>query len=271
MKLEWIPCNPLIDEALQRLKDHFPKPKEPPPEAWFISGEINYLNWVIETPPEEMALSDLKWYLHDSLSGLRNFPMVEMGVERWTYTYHYLMPRLLERSHEEYLLSELIKFFVQLYPDTIPDTYPGFRADVLQTLGCALMQPPFWGDNDLSREFVAREQQSYLLFGSEDFIFTLSSALIFCLKYLTPSEIETWCESLFQIEGRHWHYNFMMWLYKSTFTLYYFVDNDAIDPGTDFSEWVPSTDISPDIVKFPAENMQTFIQMLKKHHIYYGE
>ena len=271
MSFTWIPHTVPDEEALERLKQHFPKPSEPPPVAWFMGEKIEYFDEIINTNPDALTLIDLERYFFEACSGLRNFPTAEIAVQSWIETFNYLLPYLLPRCHEGYLLSDLIGYLFLVYPNTIPDIYPKFRADILNTLGNAIMRPMFWDENDLSQAIIQTEWDSYHQYASNDFMTTLSPAIYFCLKYLTPSEICTWAESLLQINGRYWHFSLMNWLFKETFQALVYFDREDLPPSLSvkprFSFGVES--MIRDF-QLTVPNVQAFIKKLKEHNCYFS-
>jgi hypothetical protein len=261
----WLPGALPDETAITRLKQHFPKPEQPPPEAWFISGEVSYWYPIADQEPADIDLPMLELYLSDSSSGIKAFPKTEFAIKSWLDWYHYLLPHLIYRAHEAYMLVDLINYFIQIYPDEIPDVYPEFRSDMLYTLGRAIMCPQFWGDKDLSKQVIEGDHQYWIKFGGNNFIMILSPALFFCIKYLNPSEIENWCQSLLNIEGIHWHYNLMLWIYERTFLLMTFEGDDVSEIVTHSAEQTQFTTI-----RLRSENVKMFIQVLRQNHVYYG-
>ena len=275
MNFEWVPGTPLNADALARLKQNFPKPTEPPPEAWFM-GDINYQTWIIEEDPNGFDHRRLERYLRITAGGFINFPKVEWAATRWRESFHYLLPYLIELSvhayeKERYFLGEIVGYFMQIYPDNIPEVYSGFREDILVTLGSAFMAPQFWDGEDLSKVIIQADHEYWLLYATDDSVYVLSSTLLFYLKYLTHTEIKNWCVSLFKINGKHWHYNFLDWSYKMTFILSIFEDETNLDGSRSFQcgELVVGQTFRGEI-SLPTANMKAFIKMLKQHHIYYG-
>ncbi len=271
MSFRWIPRTAPDKEALERLKQHFPKPNDPPPVAWFMSGEINYHNSIIEIEPNDISLRDLELYLSDSYTGIRVFTEAEFAIKAWRETFNYLLPYLILRCREGYMLNDLIGFFFHVYPNAIPDLYPKYRADILNTLGQAIMSPVFWDDNDLSQEVIQFEWNYYHRQGDNNFMAFFSPAIFFCLKYLRPDEIETWTDSLVQINGRYWHFALMNWLFKETFQVLLPFDLEdmtpsiAVKPTHNFGVGSVISDI-----QLPTANTQAFIKNLKEHNCYFS-
>ena len=209
MSFVWKPGTPLDEAALDRLKQHFPKPSEPPPEAWFMGNKQNYYTWVVDTDPTEVDYRTAETYLQDTGGGIKYFPDLEFAQQRWRYSFHYLLPYLVQHYDKYYLLEDLVTYFMLLYPEGIPDTYTEFRQDILDTLGSAIMRPHFWHNVDLSPFIREHDRTSWDAYSTVFFSPIVSSAMYFCLKYLKPDEIKTWCESIFEINGTHWHYHLL--------------------------------------------------------------
>ena len=269
MSFQWIPNTQPDKIAIERLKTAFSKPSQPPPVAWFMSGEVDYYNNITAIKPGEIPLNELEWYFSDTCSGLRNFPDVEFAIKSWKDTYNYLLPRLIERCHEGTMLSDLIGYFFQVYPETIPDIYPEFRSDILHILGQAIMQSIFWGKDDLSGLMIQSEWHIYLLYGSNSYIHSLSPAIYFCLKYLTPSEIELWADSLLRISGRYWHFNLMSWMFAEAFQLLIYFDRSntpsslSVKPKINFGD-----NANIQYFELPTANVQAFISKLKVNRLF---
>lgn len=232
-------------------------------------AEIRYYDFIVESNIENTPIKDIEWYLQDTSSGISIFTKVEFAQQRWRETFGYLLPRLIKRGHEQYLLSDLIAYFFLVNPDSIPDAYPECRMDILNTLGNAIMGPAFWDEHDLATTIIQREWNIYRLFGANDFDLILSPAMYWCLKYLTLPEINTWTESLVQIRGNYWHYFLMNWLFKEAFQLLiYFDDVDLPDFQTVKSETKFGVHAEISEFQLPTANVLAFISKLKEHGLY---
>jgi len=269
MPFEWTPGTKLDKTALDRMKQHFPKPSEPPFEAWFM-GKTNYHDHIIELSPHDLDISSIQHYLEDSITGLRSFYKAEKPVRRWRETFNYLLPYLIEKIHEGYLLEYLVSHFFMMYPDDIEPHYPEFRLDVLNTLGKALMLPFFWDDTDLSSEVLEVEFQHWMSYGESDFFRIISPAIFFCLKYLTPEEIKHWIMTLSKIKGMHWHYHWLAWIYRATvFLLFSETPNNMpkkipISGNLAFGSYPFTSTFT-----IPPQNLLAFVGTLKEHRIFY--
>src|SRR5262249_19662152 len=142
MAFEWIPGRGMDSAAIERMKAHFSKPTKPSYEAWFISGEINY--WWFDA---NESSRDLAHYLFDNGGGIMNFGR----REEWVIWFQYLLPYLLPRFDEENLLALMMNYAFNLYPDGLIEEYPGFRDDILATLGQAIMSPELWQDGEITK------------------------------------------------------------------------------------------------------------------------
>ena len=83
MSFVWKPGTPLDEAALDRLKQHFPKPSEPPPEAWFMGNKQNYYTWVVDTDPTEVDYRSIETYLFDTSIGIKSFPNAKNAQRQW--------------------------------------------------------------------------------------------------------------------------------------------------------------------------------------------
>ncbi len=195
MDFRWIPNKEIDRDAIERMKQHFPKPTEAPPEAWFINGEDNqrYFTELVDIPIEDIDARYLRDFLSDTGGGIKNFGR----FEEWVVWYQYLLPYLLLRIFETELLDHTVTYFLNLYPDEITEEYPGFREDVLLTLAQSIMMPEFWDGNDLSKKRSGYEDWY-------EYSSLLHASLFFCLKYLNSNEIASWVDSLAEIKGAFW-------------------------------------------------------------------
>ena len=115
-------------------------PKEPMGEAWFM-GESRKIYDELLGDLDYIATDQIQQILVEIATGTSSFG----EMDEWTTWYHYLMPRLLDRSHEktvDFTLEHLITCFVALHPDenNVGGVYPSFKADALATLGNAMME-----------------------------------------------------------------------------------------------------------------------------------
>lgn len=208
----WIPRGGVDPAALERLRAHFSKPAEPMGEAWFMSTER-------EMYPEllgdltDVGIEALQKPLGEIASGTSSFgPMEERNS--W---FHYLLGRVLPRSHEAhvtYLLESLVTAFIALYPNGVyREPYKGFRADALSTLGRAIMDTECWDGADIAIGKVLRRSnnnpaQVWIWWdASGDF----TASMFFCMKYLDEPAIEPWLRSVFDIPSPHWRAQVMVW------------------------------------------------------------
>ena len=56
---KWVPCRGPSAEAIGRMRAHFPKPKEPMGEAWFLSEERFPYTWPAEEPLSDASAGGL--------------------------------------------------------------------------------------------------------------------------------------------------------------------------------------------------------------------
>jgi hypothetical protein len=104
MHFEWIPGQGMHLDALERMKQHFPRPIEAPPIAWFMSPVQKYFSELLKYQPNELPCFLLENYLDDTGTGIRNFGRYEI----WVQWYQYLLPYALPRFQEDSILELLI-------------------------------------------------------------------------------------------------------------------------------------------------------------------
>jgi hypothetical protein len=285
MSFAWIPGQGPDTAALERMKKHFPVPDVDAPEAWFASGEIKVLFPAgMETLPKDLPFDTLYDYLEDTSSGIWIFGR----FDEWVQWFRYLLPYLVERSDEVQpvggsILGVTIIYFINLYPNGWVEEYPGFREDVLTTLGQCVMKPELWEGHDLSKELIRLENKFWWMFDGEPYYcFTyLAPLMIFCLKYLKPEEITTWIESISVISGPHWHYQLLRWLYRANMFLTEFenltlgeeIENDVDDYlerlqiGWDGSHRLMRFKTPYEFI--PKENLEAFKAALKAQGLFF--
>lgn len=209
----WVPHQGCCPEALKRLKDHFPKPKKPYGEAWFM-GDDRGLFVELMGDLQAIELDYLHAVLQENIGGQLNFT----EEDDWSAWYNYLFPQLLNRAHEryanEYLIEYLIQGFITHYShDDFQEPYKGFKQDCIDTLGRSLMDADCWQGKDLIygkilRPYIPKAADyPHWYETSGDF----SASLFFCLIYLEPEQIETWFESVLAIDDPFWYAQLISW------------------------------------------------------------
>jgi hypothetical protein len=140
MDFKWMPGRAVDRDAVERMKGHFQKPSEAPPEAWFNTRNQQYFTQLLDTPVSQLSSDDIVDYLHDTGGGIGNFGLLEI----WADWFKYLLPYILLRIGKEEFLTLTIDYFLNLYPEGIPEVYSGFRVDVLLTVPQAMMSAEYW-------------------------------------------------------------------------------------------------------------------------------
>ncbi len=209
----WVPGKGYSRKSLDRLSEHFRRPIEWMGEAWFM-GATRKMYPELAGDLSKLSPMFLQDPLTDIITGNRSFgPMQE-----WTDWYHYLLPRLIPRSHEHFcnpLLEYLLGAFFVLYPNGIQDEpYRYFRKDVFQTLGSCMMDPICWDEGQSGvGSFLYRSNENIRRVRTwSDASGDFSASAFFCAKYLTPEEIEPWLESMLSIKSAHWNAQVIVWL-----------------------------------------------------------
>ena len=216
MTFLWRPGQGCDLAALARLREAFPVPREPMGEAWFMGESRKMFDWLygdIATLP----LSRADTALEAIASGTSSFG----SYAEWDEWFHYLLPRLLPRCHEPWLLGgstlldALLTAFITQYPAGIrAERCPGFRDLALATLGQAMMDEVCWPDGELdvgiglSRGWFAgiASWQWWMVSGK------LSASLFFCLKYLDATEVGPWLGSVLAIRSPYFVGQMIAWL-----------------------------------------------------------
>jgi len=190
-------------DAVERIKQHFPVPSEPPREAWFMDPtKQGYYTGLLEAiAGDETDIRYIERYLFDT-GGIKNFGR----YKEWVVWFQCLLPHLFAHILKEGLLPLTINYFLNVYPGQIPDEYDGFRDDVLRTLPQVIMESEVWDGQDLSKKFWWYDEwEGY-------WTCPLYATMFFCLKYLTPAEISSWVASIAEIDAAFWREQIHKWL-----------------------------------------------------------
>ncbi|GGF75927.1 hypothetical protein GCM10007301_39890 [Azorhizobium oxalatiphilum] len=208
----WIPGTGPDGPALARLCAAFPRPAVPMGEAWFM-GETRRMFPALMGDPAAVPVGELAAALEEIASGTAAFG----PREEWRDWLHYLLPRLVPRAHEAHvaaLAETLVTAFISQHPGGAVDpAHPGFRADVLTTLGRCLMAPACWPQGRLDPGFALGKPApepggwAWAQAGGR-----LSALLFLCVKYLEPAEIGPWAASFLAIDDPLWRAQLTVWL-----------------------------------------------------------
>jgi len=268
MGFKWIPNTQLDEIALNRLKKNFPKPDKPPTRSWFM-GDIQYLDGFIDTPPEQIREYKIRKFLFEASCGLVIFPDVEFAVKLWDAWYWYLLPYLLGNPKQLNNYGMTVTMFMLLFPSTIDEKYKGFRQDIFHIMGHRLMFSDYWEDDDLSYEMRKNEYEANVFLVKGDFFNHLSPFMFFCIKYLSDDQIDEWVYSLLDIKGIHWRYQLMNWLYSWAYHLEWFTQEFDGRQRTIQDSGLEWWSIELESIYLPYENLNAFVQALKKNKIFY--
>jgi hypothetical protein len=203
MEFRWIPGRRIDMYAVERMKQHFPVPSEPPRMAWFMDPRNQgYFPGLIEAITDKLDTGYIEEFLSDTGGGIRSFGR----YEEWVVWFQCLLPYLFTHILEEGMLPLTINYFLNIYPGDILEEYPGFRDDVILTLPHAIMQSEAWDGQDLSKKFRWYDEwEGY-------WTCPLYATMFFCLKYLKPAEIPSWVASIVAITGDFWREQINKWL-----------------------------------------------------------
>jgi hypothetical protein len=213
MPFRWeIPNKPPDRAALDRMKQHFPKPPELMPMAWFMNAEINYYTPVAETDPAVQEIKVLVVAMNEIAGGIVAFPEIDF-VRTWRVWFHYLLPYTIARVEQDpemgSLLNKILATFICVYPRQITEEYDGFRDDVVHSLGSRIFstysspgQLDFGHVTDL---LYVEPSQTLSLYDD------LGLPMLFALKYLKPVEITDWVRSIVHIESHAWRFALITW------------------------------------------------------------
>ncbi len=198
--------------ALERLRQHFPRPREPMGEAWFM-GSSRRMFGELQGDIARLSPRELQGPLTEIASGTSCFG----PRQEWTDWYHHLLAPLLPRSHESfvsYLLESLVTGFMTLYPNGIhASPYPEFQDDMLRTLGRCMMDAGCWQGQDIAVGSMLHcsNEHPREVWGWWDASGDFSASMFFCLKYLPEAQVEGWLRSVLAIPSPHWRAQLMVW------------------------------------------------------------
>lgn len=210
---KWTPGDGYSEIALSRLVSHFSMPKEPMGEAWFM-GDTRFMFDYLKSNLNDIPVEELMKPLEEISTGTSSFGY----LEEWSLWCHYLLGRLIPRSHEcyiDYLLEYLITAFITQYPEGIEkEPYKGFRDDMLCTLGKCIMDDICWDDEEIviGRILCPSNNNPNRVWCWWDASGDISSSIFFCLKYLPAQEISGWFKSVLTIQSPHWRAQLIVWL-----------------------------------------------------------
>ena len=182
-------------------------------EAWFM-GESRKMFDELLGDLDYIGTEQIQQVLVEIASGTSSFG----EMDEWTDWFHYLMPRLLDRSHEnfvDYTLENLITCFVALHPDEnrVSGPYASFKEDALATLGNAMMESIRWDGDRVNLERALHSfgvaKTGYLMW--QEVSGDLSASLFFRTKYLAPNDFDSWLASVLAIECPHWRSQLIVW------------------------------------------------------------
>lgn len=195
-----------LDEALERMRDNFPKPHKIPFIPWSI-GEIyyyvdieNFGNW---------NSSEKSEYLRETGEGTSAFGRLKIWVD-W---FHYFLPDLVENATKANDISyDATEFCYHLYPSELFEEYFGFHKDIFNTLMKSVMHEKYWKNGDLKLPDWAEELEDYEYQPEWYEESPMYECLKFCVKYLPEKDLAAWVESIVAIDGKVWIANLRYWI-----------------------------------------------------------
>jgi hypothetical protein len=218
----WVPGTVPDEDAIARMRTYIPRPVEAMGEAWFNTKERKFHRELMAAGAATMPFEKIYPALWDIASGTGCFG----HQEEWDAWLRYLLPDLIDRSHERYafdfLLEHTITAFIAVFWTGISEVYLGFQGDVLRTLGQALMKPALWKPDPTAPTnswrsipiFLRSEERGEeVLYGwrCSEAPGSLAAAMTFCLKYLPAEDLRPWAGALFDINHPHWRLAVLVW------------------------------------------------------------
>jgi hypothetical protein len=209
----WIPGQGMDAAALERMRTNFKRPEAPMGEAWFMSDKRRMYDELLGDI-DALSPDELQRPLADITTGLSCFG----PLKEWTDWYHFLLVKLLPRSHEHfvsYLLEDLVGGFMANYPNGVyRPPYREFCDDALLTLGRCMMDRQCWNGSEIAiGEVLHRSNDNpNRVWCWWDASGDLSASMFFCLKYLPEPLMEGWLKSVLAIPSPHWRAQILVWM-----------------------------------------------------------
>jgi hypothetical protein len=255
---QWIPGRGPSAMSLTRMREQIKKPEEPMGEAWFISEKRLLYSEMMEEDPLKLSDRYLKDVLWEIASGTKCFG----HLEEWDHWFQFLLPVLVEKSHEGFeFLEDTISAFFNLFDNGITEIYDGFRDDVISSLSLCLMKGELWYDWVDEVTKTAIQRPTFLVdcgvtrgWNCTKTRSEVSISTFFCLKYLRVEEIACWVKSLAAINDPFWQAHLLIWLVG-------FDDYMKQPPGTKqrIKKTSPSLRWHYDFLNEPASDERDFL------------
>lgn len=200
-------------DALRRMSEYFPRPRNPMGEAWFMGGRRLYTELMVGSPAE--------WprdVLEDALSDLTSGPTSFGHMQDWSEWFRFLLPLVIAQGPRDGYISplETMVSAVMVHrpeSDQWRGDYAQFRNDVLQTLRRAMFMPYTGGDCVLDSGRAPRVVEHMPDGHHRFFRGGLFSASVFLVaKYLPVDLLDQWLESLVRIDDALWRAAWVRWL-----------------------------------------------------------
>ncbi len=264
----WEPCVGPSETALLRLQELAVRPAVPPGEAWFMSPQRRMYPEFLNQPIATIPLSVIQSFLFEATTGILSFHDVPEAIESWRGWFRHLLPGLIVRGDEtyafHYLIESVFTIFFRVYSEGFEGEYEGFRRDVLETLGRAIMLPSLWDDDG---ESICAQYQDWETCGSlwPSCSGAISASLFFCLTYLKKDEVSVWTKSILAIECAYFRAHLLTWLAGS----YEILASDApnfrdIEQATSRIKWLDSWTLEKLAPLIPVANTQEFLATVRQ-------
>ncbi len=264
----WEPGVGPSEAALLRLQELAVRPAAPPGEAWFMSPPRRMYPEFLNQPIAAIPLSVIHGLLFEATTGILAFHDVPEAVESWRGWFRHLLPGLIVRGDEayafHYLIESVFTIFFRVYSEGFQGEYEGFRRDVLETLGRAIMMPSLWDDDG---ESICAQYQDWETCGSlwPSCSGAISASLFFCLTYLKKDEVSVWTKSILAIECAYFRAHLLTWLAGSYEILASDVPNFRdIEQATSRIKWLDSWTLEKLAPLIPVANTQEFLTTVRQ-------
>ncbi len=157
-------------------------------------------------------------YLQDALEEITSGTTCFGYMDEWTNWFHYLAPRLVQRSSDSYvyyLYEHLVSAFMALYPDEtrIDERDNALAKDIFCGLALAPMDPSRWHNGAPCFEKTMYSYQ-YAKTGHNPWTEVsgdIAAGASLCYKYLSCDELGPWIDSALAINEVHFRTQLLLW------------------------------------------------------------
>jgi hypothetical protein len=213
-RFRWLPGRGPDVAAIGRLRSAFPKPKTPMGESWFMGGNRRMFESFAAESIACIPIREFDSFLFNLSSGTSSFG----ARAEWTEWFGYVLPDLIERSHERFayrtLLEPTVSAFLSIFGSMTFEGQRSFQEDIALTLGRALMKSELWFDARRPRLGLVLgvpgtcDEATFWSKTSSDF----AAGIFIALRVFPLSELPAFLDSVLEIEDPAWRARVATWI-----------------------------------------------------------